>query len=150
MTWTDQPTHQRPTTVLTSHRWTRRRRPRPTRCPSSQLLLSTASVEEFLADLAQPAAQSMTPAVSCGITLHHHHDSLTVASSDALAAAVDEVQYGQDDGPCLEAMRTGVVVSVTDVATERRWGSYPGTRWPTAWAAPSRYRWPPPGATSAR
>ena len=91
----------------------------------AELLLSTASVEEFLADLAQLAAQSMTAPVSCGITFQRDHASLTVASSDHLAAAVDEVQYGQNDGPCLEAMRTGVMVSVPDVASEHRWGSYP-------------------------
>ena len=48
----------------------------------------------------------------------------TVASSDALAAAADEVQYARGEGPCLEAMRTGQVVDVPDLAVDDRWGDY--------------------------
>jgi GAF domain-containing protein len=42
-----------------------------------------------------------------------------------LAAQLDEVQYGQDDGPCLQTLRTGQVTLVHDLNTERRWGAYP-------------------------
>jgi GAF domain-containing protein len=35
------------------------------------------------------------------------------------------VQYGQDQGPCLQAMRTGEVVVVADMTAEQRWGAYP-------------------------
>ena len=38
---------------------------------------------------------------------------------------VDEVQYGEGDGPCLEAVRTGQITVVTDLAEEHRWGQYP-------------------------
>jgi GAF domain-containing protein len=47
-----------------------------------------------------------------------------VASSDARANAVDEIQYGAGEGPCLEALRAGEVVRVDNLATERRWGGY--------------------------
>ncbi|MGH3366859.1 MAG: GAF domain-containing protein [Nocardioidaceae bacterium] len=53
------------------------------------------------------------------------HLPLTVASSDALATQLDEVQYGEDKGPCLHALRTGEVTVVTDLATEQRWAPYP-------------------------
>ncbi len=78
------------------------------------LLLTTRSVEEFLTGLAAAAAELLT--VSCGITMRRNSESLTVASSDALAAAVDEVQYGKGEGPCLQALATGQVISVPDLA----------------------------------
>jgi GAF domain-containing protein len=52
---------------------------------------------------------------------------LTVASTDALAAQVDEVQYGLDQGPCLHAMRTGTLVYIHDLASDQRWADYAAT-----------------------
>ncbi len=42
-----------------------------------------------------------------------------------MADKLDEKQYGQDDGPCLEALRTGRAVHVRDTLREPRWGTYP-------------------------
>jgi ANTAR domain/GAF domain len=52
---------------------------------------------------------------------------LTVASTDALAAQVDEVHYGLDQGPCLHALRTGTVVSIQDLPSDQRWAAYAAT-----------------------
>lgn len=89
-----------------------------------ELLLSTASVEEFLDDLSTVAATTMGGDTSCGITMSRDGRPLTVASSDERATHLDEVQYGQDDGPCLHAMRTGVETSIDDLASDGRWAEY--------------------------
>jgi GAF domain-containing protein len=91
----------------------------------ANLMLATPSLADLLEQLARLAAGVLSPPGSCGITLSQDHRALTVASSDARAAQLDEVQYGQDDGPCLEALRTGRVTVVGDLSTERRWGAYP-------------------------
>lgn len=91
----------------------------------TELLLATTTLEDFLTDLARLAAKSLTHPVSCGVTLRRDRRPLTVASSDALALDVDELQYELHAGPCLQAMETGEVVSVTDTSTETRWGGYP-------------------------
>ena len=88
------------------------------------LLVGTRSVEDFLSELTQLAARTLD--VSCGLTLRRDARPLTVVSSDALASAVDEVQYGLGHGPCLQALETGEIVSVPDLLSERRWDSYPG------------------------
>jgi len=87
------------------------------------LLLTTRSVEHFLEHLAVTAATTL--GASCGITIRRGDQPLTVASSDALAAAVDEVQYGEGQGPCLHAMNAGELVAMPDISTEVRWGGYP-------------------------
>lgn len=87
------------------------------------LMLSTSGVDDFLRELAAVAAASVDHA-SCGITLQRDGQPLTVASSDELASAVDEVQYGSGEGPCLESMGTGEVVDVPDMGAEQRWGGY--------------------------
>jgi GAF domain-containing protein len=89
------------------------------------LMVATPSMSTFLEDLARLAATAVTPPAACGITMAQDHLPLTVASSEPLAAHVDEVQYGADQGPCLQAMRAGETVAVPDMAKENRWGSYP-------------------------
>ena len=86
-----------------------------------ELILSTEGMSDFLDELVQLAAAGHG---SCGITVCLDDKSRTVASSDALAARADEIQYAQGEGPCLEAMRTGAVVDAPDLATDDRWGNY--------------------------
>jgi GAF domain-containing protein len=91
----------------------------------ANLMVATPTMDKFMNDLARLATAVITPPASCGITLAQDNLPLTVASSDPLAAHVDEVQYGHDQGPCLEAMHTGQIVVAADMATEERWGPYP-------------------------
>ncbi|WP_433544374.1 ANTAR domain-containing protein (plasmid) [Streptomyces sp. CA-294286] len=90
-----------------------------------ELLLETDSLDGFLLSLAQRAAAHTPASDGCGITLERGGRPLTVASAGTSAARLDEKQYGQDDGPCLTALRTGREVSVPDMLTEQRWGGYP-------------------------
>ena len=91
------------------------------------LLLGTETIEEFLAELAGLAILAVGEGLSCGITLQLNGRPLTVASTDALAAQADEVQYGLDQGPCLHALRTGTTVSIEDLASDRRWAAFAAT-----------------------
>jgi GAF domain-containing protein len=45
-----------------------------------------------------------------------------VAAADRHASQIDQHQYEQGSGPCLDALRTASVVHVADVCRERRWG----------------------------
>ncbi|MFD7704802.1 GAF and ANTAR domain-containing protein [Streptomyces caelestis] len=87
-------------------------------------LLETESLREFLQFLVDDAVAA-SGAADCGVTLQRRGRPLTVVSTGGTANKLDEEQYGQDDGPCLQALRTGQVVHVRDMLTETRWGSYP-------------------------
>jgi GAF domain-containing protein len=91
------------------------------------LLLGTETIQEFLTELAGLAILAVGDGLSCGITLQPNGRPLTVASTDTLAAQVDEVQYGLDQGPCLHALRTGTLVSIQDLASDQRWAAYAAT-----------------------
>jgi len=88
------------------------------------VLLSTDSLDAFLDELATAAARAVPAAAACGVTLQPDGKARTVAASNALASQVDEIQYGVDDGPCLEAMRTGETIEVTDLGSEQRWPQF--------------------------
>jgi transcriptional regulator with GAF, ATPase, and Fis domain len=90
----------------------------------TELLLSTDSLDRFLTELVA-YAQAQTEH-SCSITVRSgHRPPFTVAATDELTQRLDEQQYDDGQGPCLEALETGVPVLVTDMATETRWAPYP-------------------------
>lgn len=90
----------------------------------TELLLSTDTLDVFLSELVR-FAQSQTEH-SCSITVGAGERApFTVAATDELTQRLDEGQYANADGPCLEALSTGVPVLVTDMTTETRWPPYP-------------------------
>jgi GAF domain-containing protein len=88
------------------------------------LLIASSAIEDFLRELAVLAAGVIPPSAACGITLRRDNQLITAAASSELASQVDELQYGRGDGPCLQALRTGKVVMVPDLAVDDRWGDY--------------------------
>jgi GAF domain-containing protein len=88
------------------------------------LVLSTDSIDAFLDELAAVTVRAMPAAAACGVTLQPNGQPRTVAASDVLATQVDEIQYGVDQGPCLEAMRSGAVLYVKDLGGEARWPDF--------------------------
>jgi hypothetical protein len=88
------------------------------------LLLSTPDVEGFLAEVTRLAADAVDAPTSCGVTTASERGPRTVATSDERAALVDEEQYTEGEGPCLEALRVGKFIEVEDQAIDDRWPAY--------------------------
>jgi transcriptional regulator with GAF, ATPase, and Fis domain len=90
----------------------------------TRLLLSTDSFEDFLNHLVHYA--SVQTEHTCSITVRTHgRDPYTVVSTDELTLRLDERQYVDGNGPCLEALSTNVPVFVVDMSTEIRWPPFP-------------------------
>ena len=90
----------------------------------TEMLLATASFEEYTQEVVDLAAARVLPGSSCGMTVRMDGRPLTVANSDDFAARLDELQYGAGEGPCLKSMETGRIVLVHDLTQDRRWGNY--------------------------
>jgi GAF domain-containing protein len=91
------------------------------------MVLESGDVHDFLDSLARVAAESFSGPygqVFCGVTLLRPRSVATVASSSPEAHAMDEVQHGFNDGPCLRAAREDTVVHVADFLTEPRFPEY--------------------------
>jgi GAF domain-containing protein len=88
------------------------------------LLVEAPDLDAFLDKMVRLTAEVVTPAAACGITVRSDGQPFTAAASNDLAAQVDEIQYGADEGPCLDALRSGTVVQVDDLSQEERWSSY--------------------------
>ncbi len=90
------------------------------------LLLDSRDLDSTLNELAQLATAVVPDAggVECGISLRLESDVITVGSSHRRAIELDEKQYRVDGGPCLQTLRTGLVVDVPDARHEQRWPDY--------------------------
>jgi hypothetical protein len=55
------------------------------------------------------------------VTALRDKKNVTVAVSDELVLAIDEAQYADDAGPCLEALKTGAPIAVPDIAATVQW-----------------------------
>jgi len=91
------------------------------------MLLSAEDANEALHHLARMAVVVVPDGPSCGITIAMDGKFKTVVYSGSVPESVDEAQYQRGDGPCLEALRTGVRVVVQDLSAEDqgRWGGFP-------------------------
>jgi GAF domain-containing protein len=87
------------------------------------LLITVNDLADFLTELTKLSA-GLTPGISCAITSERDGRPLTVSSSDERAVALDETQYEDGNGPCLQSLATGEAVSVPDMTLEDRWTTY--------------------------
>jgi GAF domain-containing protein len=88
------------------------------------LLVESPDMDAFLNKIVHLAAEAVAGAAGCGITVRRDGRPFSAAVSNELAGQVDEIQYGADQGPCLDALRGGTVVQVDDLSQEERWDDY--------------------------
>jgi GAF domain-containing protein len=81
-------------------------------------------VEQHLAAIVALAANRVAAADYASVTTLHGREYTTVAASSDLALAVDEAQYADRAGPCLQALETGEPVGVPDIAATMDWPGF--------------------------
>lgn len=93
----------------------------------SRFLIAKATLGETLQRVAELAVAAVGPAEGVGLTLlEARKKPVTVFATDTdIAPVVDQAQYDDDDGPCLQAYRTRQVVRVGDIsAVAAGWPGY--------------------------
>jgi GAF domain-containing protein len=88
------------------------------------LLVQGPDLDSFLDEMVNLSTEVITPVAACGITVRRDGRPYSAATSNNLAAQIDELQYSVDQGPCLDAMRSGTVIQVDDLSRDNRWDHY--------------------------
>jgi len=87
----------------------------------SEVLTRIQPLRETLLQVASFAATAIPGADGAGLTLLERHGPDTMVASAAFVAAVDEVQYGLGEGPCLLAVESGTTQRSGSLSGEPRW-----------------------------
>jgi hypothetical protein len=83
-----------------------------------------SGVEERLGRIASLAADRIAAADYASITTLTGDEYTIVAASSDIARAVDEAQFADRAGPCLQALETGEPVGVPDIAATMDWPGF--------------------------
>lgn len=92
-----------------------------------ELVLDSPEITSFLTELAIMTASCLSTQdnlIECGVTVVREKKPAAVASSDARAASLDELQNGFGEGPCLTALHENTTTVVHDLLAEDRWHRY--------------------------
>lgn len=90
----------------------------------SRMRLSVHSLESLLQDVADLTKRTLSEPCEVSATLLVGHRVHTAAHTGELARDLDGVQYSTGSGPTMDAISTGQLVHVTDMASEARWGGF--------------------------
>ena len=90
----------------------------------SQFLLGDQTPREGLLRVAQLGEAALKGAQATGVTLLDDGQPKTFAFTAEKAPEVDQLQYAEGDGPCLDAYRHKKVIRVDSNRTEERWPEF--------------------------
>ena len=85
--------------------------------------LGQSDLQSTLVEICRIATTAIPRAVGASVTTFPEGRPGAVASDD-WARELDELQYAEHEGPCLDAYRTGNAFRVRDLEQEPRWPSY--------------------------
>ena len=78
----------------------------------------------MLVRVAELARQALPAAADASVTLVEADRAYTVAFTGQLALDLDETQYEDGRGPCLEVAQSSGAVAIPDMAAETRWPGF--------------------------
>jgi GAF domain-containing protein len=81
-------------------------------------------LKELLTRVASYAVHAIPGADGAGLTLIEADHADTIVATAAFVTAVDDIQYGLGDGPCIMAAREGRTVISRSLREESRWGAF--------------------------
>jgi hypothetical protein len=87
----------------------------------ARILFSIPASDEALLNLAGAATELIPGCDAAGVTAAADGGFTTKAWTSQIVCDLDRAQIERDDGPCLEAIRSGPVASIDDVEMETRW-----------------------------
>jgi GAF domain-containing protein len=93
----------------------------PERAALHDVFLPDVPLTDLLDRVTELAVRTIPSCSFAGITLSEKGLPVTPVYTDPRSPRVDQVQYDNDTGPCLDAMRDGEVYRIDDTATHERW-----------------------------
>jgi|tagenome__1003787_1003787.scaffolds.fasta_scaffold20144536_1 transcriptional regulator with GAF, ATPase, and Fis domain len=90
----------------------------------ASVVLTNEDVHSTLQEICRIAVRAIPSADGVSLTALSEAGPRAVASSDDWSLELDESQYEEREGPCLDAARSGMVFRIRHMTNEPRWPSY--------------------------
>src|SRR5689334_11040741 len=90
----------------------------------SRLVIQDETLETTLQRIVDVATRAIPDTLGVSITLKKGTRPYTAVATAPAVEAIDQREYAVDEGPCIDAMRTGQVHLLADVAGEDRWPAF--------------------------
>lgn len=87
-------------------------------------LRRSTTIDSYLQAAADMTADVIEVVGSYSISTSLYGHPVTVGTSDRAAWEADQVEFDTNDGPCVEALRTGATFSAIDLTEEHRWPAW--------------------------
>lgn len=87
-------------------------------------LFASGTVEGTLQRIVELAERTVDGCDGAGVFVIHDGDARTAAASNPLVVALDRIQIGADEGPCVDASRRGTTFYAADLADDPRWPTF--------------------------
>jgi GAF domain-containing protein len=84
-------------------------------------VIDRQSIEDTLDQIARLARDGIGAANYAAVTTLRDGIPETTVATDPMLALIDQVQYDNDNGPCLDSYRTGEVLRIEDTTEDERW-----------------------------
>jgi GAF domain-containing protein len=88
------------------------------------LMPGLATLGEALQQIASVALTGVPGCSGASVTVESDDIPFAIGASDDRVQNLDMVQSQRDGGPCVEALRLGEVVTITEMASEQRWPTF--------------------------
>src|SRR5262249_15839869 len=85
------------------------------------LLLTQEGLDAMLTHVARIAVRAVPACDAAGMSLQEGERVYTAAVSEAYVEQIDQHQYDTDEGPCLDALRTGTLRRSPSLEADARW-----------------------------
>jgi GAF domain-containing protein len=89
-----------------------------------RIKLSDTDLDGVLRKIAELSKRAITGVDEASVTLIRGKDAHTAAYTGELALSLDEWQYREGGGPCMEAAKEATTLSVPDLTVDERWPEY--------------------------
>jgi len=87
-------------------------------------LMAEESVPSTMKAIVEAAVELIEPCQHASISHMRGKSLISAASNDTVGVALDGIQTGAEEGPCLDAIRTGEIVGAADLEHDERWPTY--------------------------
>ena len=87
-------------------------------------LRQSPTIDSYLQAAADMTADVIEVVGSYSLSTSLYGNLITIGTSDRAAWEADQVEFDTEAGPCVEALRTGTVLTGIDLAEERRWPAW--------------------------